>query len=97
MSYQTFTSAFNDLLFERIVHSPDRINLSSGNPSYAPFQLAIDASLDAVQRSNVQLYATGAGYKTERSKVLPFCEGQGLHQAKVEYIVGAVPDNQLRN
>lgn len=97
MSYQTFTSAFNDLLFERIVHSPDRINLSSGNPSYAPFQLAIDASLDAVQRSNVQLYATGAGYKTERSKVLPFCEGQGLHQAKVENIVFGLGITHLYN
>jgi len=87
VSKTSFSDAFNELLFARIANKSTRINLSSGNPSFPPYQRAVESCRSAVERSNIQLYATGAGYKAERVEVLPFCERQGIRNLSVDNIV----------
>jgi aspartate/methionine/tyrosine aminotransferase len=78
MTGRAVARAFNDLLFQRACNTKDRINLSSGNPSFAPFAPAVTAMEKTARRSDNQIYASGAGYRRERDKLVPFCNDIGL-------------------
>ncbi|MCB1551874.1 MAG: pyridoxal phosphate-dependent aminotransferase [Alphaproteobacteria bacterium] len=77
---QSAISDFNDLLFRRVrpVGLRPTHNLSSGNPSYAGFPPAVMAVQNVLQRGDMRIYATGAGYDREKSELLSFCNELGL-------------------